>query len=166
MTQIDRLMWAILSLAFLVFLLDPNAESVAFFGTTVGRPQLSTVVPGSFVIILLLRQVLILNAAQIVKANQEHPELKEIVTSHPTIEFMRWRFDSFFGMLILTVFQVVIDLAAAISTGKLYTSFMSEDTTTGQWIVVIVLVLLGIWNYASLRYSVYQPLAGKIKTED
>ena len=166
LTQINRLMWVFLSLAFVVILLDPGAESISFLGTTVNRAQLSTVIPGAFVVILLLRQVLILNASQIVKANRSHPELKDIVTSHPLVEFMRWKFDSFFGMLILTGFQIVVDFAPAISIGRFYQSFGSQEIAHHQWMIIAVLVLLGIWNYSSLRYDVYQPLAGKIKTED
>jgi hypothetical protein len=168
LSQINRLMWITLSLSVSLLLLKPTTQSLSVLGFTVDVPRLLIVVPLALVGLLIAKQVLIRNAAQIIRLDKKRSELKEIVLSYPIIEFMRWKFRAGSEVVLLSIFQGFIDVFPAISL-SIFWSILTDLGITVPLVFKFsnfLLILLGIWNYSTLRRQVYEPLAGKIGTPD
>lgn len=108
---------------------------------------------------------MISNLLFIIKESKNTEELREIVLSYPIIEFLRWKEKNFLLSLVLTFFQIMFDLTPAICY-ILFANSYSKSHNAINLFISIVLVLLGIWSYSTLRDKVYKKLVGKIETSD
>ena len=115
LSQINSIMWVALSLSLSVLILDPGTENIAILGISVNRSRLIIVVPVVLNGLLLVRQVYIRNVIEIIRRAEDRKELKEIVLAYPLIEFMRWKSKFRVETILLTIFQVILEISPAIS---------------------------------------------------
>ena len=160
----NTLTWVSLTISASLLLLDPAAEQLDILGLSVDRGRLLFVAPIALASVLLARQVVIRNAAEIVAYAKDKKDLSSIAASYPLSEFMRWRFHSTLETMILSVFQTISDFVPPVA----FLAFARSNATS--WPITaggtILLVLLTLWNYNVLRRKVYEPLLGPIRTPD
>ena len=169
LSYVNSLMWSILSLSLLLLFLDPTAENIKILGIDFSQESVIYIGPLVLIALLLARQIVIRNAADIVKANLSNKDLKEITKAYPLLEFIRWRASSGLETVLMSMFHGMF-----INYLPLYVTVITlAKLNQVLWVQVIVAVVVGIvvgrivdWNYNTLRRKVYEPLCGKIKTPD
>ena len=168
LSQINTIMWVTLSLSVSLLFLDVNNPSPTILGISVNGSRLLVIAPIALVGLLVIRQLYIKNVIEIIRRAEDKSELKEIVLAYPLIEFMRWRFTFGAEVVLLTAFQVAIDLLPAISLLTLWFILKGQGARVPVVfrVATFVLVFLALWNYVSLRRKVFESLVGGIGTPD
>jgi hypothetical protein len=157
-------MWASLTISASLLLLDPSAAQLDLLGFSVDRARLLFVAPMALVSVLLARQVVIHNAAEIVGQAKDKKDLSDIAATYPLSEFMRWRFHSSLETVVLSIFQAVSDYVPAVAF--LVFALSSSVPWPAAAAGTALLWLLALWNYNVLRRKVFEPLLGPIRTPD
>lgn len=168
LSQINKLIWTTLALSASLLILEPTAQSIMILGISINIGRLLIVVPIALVGLLLSKQVIIINVIEIIHRSEKRYELREIILSYPLVEFMRWKFKSNAEIVLLTVFQISIDVFPAISLLVFWHILESRGIAVpGIYkLTSFLLIFLGLWNYTSLRRHVFEPLVGEIRTPD
>lgn len=165
LSYINSLTWSIFTLSLILLFSNPNTDELNILGINFSQDIVIYIGPIVLVGLLLTRQIIISNAAYIIKSNRSKSELKKLTQSYPLLEFIRWRNSSNLETILISVFHVVfIDhlpvYVILINLGKINQTL---------WIkIAVALIVVGIvqWNYSTLRRKVYEPLCGKINTVD
>ena len=168
LSQINTIMWIILSVSVSLLFLDLNNPNLTILGISVNSSRLLVIAPIALVGLFVVRQLYIKNVIDIIRRASDKSELKEIVLAYPLIEFMRWRFTFGAEVILLTAFQGVFELLPAISLFILWFILRGQGAPIPMVfrVATFVLIFLAIWNYVSLRRRVFESLAGAIATTD
>lgn len=162
---VHKLMWTIITVSITLLLIDPNEATTTILGITVVRSILTIVGPLLILGLILARLIAIRNAADIVRLTTHTKELKEIVSTYPLSEFMRWRLVSSLETFLLTIFQAGFDALPSIAVYLFLRRDISENDLI-VWIFSFLIIFFSARNYSLLRRSVYEPLLGPIGTPD
>jgi uncharacterized membrane protein YecN with MAPEG domain len=169
LSYINSLTWSILSLSLVLLFLDPTAEKTSILGINFSHASVLYIGPLVLIILLLSRQIVIRNAADIVKSSRSKAELKALTKAYPLMEFIRWRASSKTETILLSVFQGFF-----IEYMPLYVTVVTASKINQTlWIKFVVGIIVGTIvgrivqkNYSTLQKRVYEPLCGEIKTPD
>lgn len=171
LSYINKLMWTVLSLSLGILLLDSSATKINVLGLSFDQSLITIIGPVAILGLLLVRQIVIRNAADIVNINKSQKDVEDILKltkAYPILEFIRWRAPSGIETILLSIFQALADAIPAISICILLSIRLHYS-----WYGFIISVIAGIlvarvslWNYKTLRRKVYEPLCGSIQTPD
>jgi hypothetical protein len=169
LSYVNNLTWSILSLSFVLLFLDPTAEKVSILGINFSQEGVTYIGPLVLIGLILTRQIIIANAAEIVRPNRSNADLKKLTKSYPLLEFIRWRAASKWESILISAFHGMF-----IEYLPLYVTIITFlKINQPDWIRLVAALIFGIligilvqWNYNTLRKKVYEPLCGKIKTPD
>lgn len=168
LSYINSLMWILLSVCAGLILLDPTSSKINLLGFSFDQSLSSIIGPVAIVVLLLVRQIVIRNAAEIVRLAKSKKELIELTKAYPILEFIRWKAPSGLEIVLLTIFQALLGLLPSFTVIFLVGNHLQNNLlrTIIDSILGIFIALIGLWNYNTLRRKIYEPLCGFIKTPD
>lgn len=166
---INSLMWTILSISTGLFFIDSSVEKIEILNFSVDQSLIIFIGPAAIMILMIIRQIVIKNSADIVKSGKSKEKIVELTKAYPLLEFIRWRINTGLESVILAIFQALIDLIPTISVFILISVHSLNSTRAGSIIgffVSLLVTLLQAWNYKTLKNKVYEPLCGTILSPD
>lgn len=121
------------------------------------------ILPLLLLALLMARQVMILNLVQILRSAENKEPFRNVVITYPVAEFMRWRFRSRPGAFFLSLWQILVDVFPGFAAASLWTQLetFGKLTSIATQVASAIIVLFAVWNWSSLRFDVYRPLAGE-----
>lgn len=105
LSYINSLTWSILSISLILLFLDPSTDKINILGINFSQGSAVFIGPLVLIALLLTRQIVISNAADIVKSNRSNTDLKKLTKSYPLLEFIRWRASSSLETVLVSAFQ-------------------------------------------------------------
>jgi hypothetical protein len=168
LSYLNQLMWATLGIGATLSVLSPSSDKANILGFSFAYSSLVYMAPLFIVSILLIRQIVISNLADIVRVVKSKTELKELAKSYPLLEFIRWRAPSGLETVLLTIFQWLVLFFPGLAV-MVFNNVNFHDRSIASLPIILAPFLIwaiSVWNYASLQYKVYEPLCGSIRTPD
>jgi hypothetical protein len=176
LSSLQTLTWTIISVVIAIFIIEPTkSQVIVILGINLSIQHV--LIAGPFIILLLTiyRRILIRNILEITKETKDDElfkQIKEIISTYPLIEFMRWKFRSDFEIFLLTLFQVFIDFipGGAIVILPFFFDLYGIPIVKAHYyysyICGILIILVHVRNYTLLR-RIYESTTGiKIRTPD
>lgn len=161
--SLNSLRWAVAITTLGILLLDVDQGQGSFLGIPISSRRALVVLPLLLLALLMARQVVILNLVQLVRSADDKEPFRNVVLSYPVAEFMRWRFRSRLGALLLSLWQVLVDIFPGVAAASLWAQLgtFGDFTSIATRVVSAVIILFAVLNWSSLRFDVYRPLAGE-----
>jgi hypothetical protein len=174
--QINSLTWIILSIVFTMLIINPiEQKEFPVLGIKISVERSLVIVPTSILLLTTVRGIIIRNAIFIftnINKIKEITTVKEFVNTYPLLEFLRWKAKDIKSIVLLTIFQSIIDIfpGIAIITYPLILESYSFGVKSLYKVILevigLITTLIAVRNYSLLRRKIYEPLLGKINTPD